>query len=88
MGENYKRLYEQTKKMVEKYQDVIVPGFRKLVSDLESKRVEVVRCKDCKWTGGKESVFCPGHLACNKWSKILYVKPNDFCSYGERRNNG
>lgn len=48
----------------------------------------VVRCKDCKWTGGKESVFCPEHLACNKWGKIHYVKPDDFCSYGERKTNG
>lgn len=49
----------------------------------------VTRCKDCKWTNGKESIFCPGHLACNREKKnqLLYVKPDDFCSYGERRNH-
>lgn len=47
----------------------------------------VVRCKDCKWSGGKESVFNPGHIACTKRSHVAYVKDEDFCSYGERKAN-
>lgn len=49
----------------------------------------VVRCKDCKHTNGKESVFCPGYLVCSKAKKnqAAYVKPDDFCSYGERKGN-
>lgn len=44
MAENYKYVYEQMKKIVEKYQDEIVPGLQKLVDS----RVEVVLCKECK----------------------------------------
>lgn len=47
--------------------------------------VEAVRCKDCKHYGGV--VFGNG---CRRWSAPLAgmkncTKPNDFCSYGERR---
>ena len=65
MAENYKILYEQMKKMVDKYQDDIVPGLRRVIERLEAERqwisvediadaptvdaVEVVRCKDCKY---------------------------------------
>ena len=48
--------------------------------------VEVVRCKDCKnrvdsqLTDCKEPNFCM-RLAC-------YANDNDFCSYGERKDEG
>lgn len=50
--------------------------------------VEVVRCRDCKLWGG--AIF--GNV-CRRWSAPLAdVKyttgENDFCSYGERRNDG
>ena len=48
--------------------------------------VEVVRCKDCKWVEkGKD--YEP---YCNHWKSGLYanVKDDDFCSYGERKDNG
>ena len=38
MAENYKILYEQMKKMVEKYQDDIVPGLRRIIERLEAER--------------------------------------------------
>ena len=38
MAENYKILYEQMKKMVEKYQDDIVPGLRRVIDRLEAER--------------------------------------------------
>ena len=37
MAENYKHLYEQTKKMLAMYQDELVPGFRKQIEEMESK---------------------------------------------------
>ena len=44
--------------------------------------VEVVRCKDCKhWTMGY----------CNNFAYYDYeptTNEDDFCSYGERRNDG
>ena len=48
--------------------------------------VEVVRCKDCKWAEyGKD--YEP---YCNHWKSGLYanIKDDDFCSYGERKDNG
>lgn len=48
--------------------------------------VEVVRCKDCtKWGG------VPFGNVCRRWSAPLAgmkncTGPDDFCSYGERRD--
>ena len=53
--------------------------------------VEVVRCKDCKHCDhcypmknkgeeAKEGYYCDYNKR--------YVKPNDYCSYGERSENG
>lgn len=82
MAENYKLLYEQTKRMLEKYQDEIVPGLRKVIEDLEKERAEVVRCKDCtkispSVTPIKDAVWCRSFRA--------YMPCDGFCSYGERR---
>lgn len=48
---------------------------------------EVVRCMDCTQWGG----VAFGNV-CRRWSAPLAgmkncTGPNDFCSYGERRNN-
>lgn len=40
--------------------------------------VEVCRCKDCKYNIGTQGDF----IECDYWLDI--VKPNGFCSYGER----
>ena len=50
--------------------------------------VEVVRCKDCKHRkdiniiGGGYSV-----MHCTLSYGLPCVEPNDFCSYGERKDN-
>jgi hypothetical protein len=36
MAENYKHLYEQTKKMLTMYQDNLIPGFRQKIDELEA----------------------------------------------------
>ena len=52
--------------------------------------VPIVRCKDCKWfvdNNGGEWYGC-------KMFQVVRItpedapKPDDFCSYGERRNGG
>ena len=46
--------------------------------------VNVVRCKDCKHWGGETFGY-----VCKEWSGISfkhYTEPNDFCSYGERKD--
>ena len=42
MADNYKHLYEQMKKVVEKYQDEIVPGLRNIIEDLREDFVDYV----------------------------------------------
>ena len=90
MAENYKHLYEQMKKIVAMYQDDIVPRMRKEIEDLEKKQIKV-RCKVCR--------FCKKHPTSDKvkmctneqqWVTECYplVNDNDFCSYGERKDNG
>lgn len=43
--------------------------------------VEVVRCKDCRRCG----VYTSGNLYCTHPNGLADPKPDDFCSYGERR---
>ena len=49
--------------------------------------VEVVRCKDCKhYMPQKKSAHWENRASyCNRFVRIK-VRPNDFCSYGERKN--
>ena len=43
--------------------------------------VEVVRCKECKH-------FDEGHKVCKRVFSIAFqLKPTDFCSYGERKED-
>lgn len=79
MAENYKHLYETTKKMLTKYQDEVVPELRRLLDE----RVDVVRCKECKHWDGLHSCDC--HKADENGTPI-FMRESDFCSYGERRS--
>ena len=81
MAENYKHLYEQMKKIVAMYQDEIVPGMRKEIEDLEKNQIKV-RCKDCQ----QYDYIAYDYGLCRK-SKLL-MKNDDFCSCGERKDNG
>lgn len=46
--------------------------------------VEVVRCKDCKHYGRNHSCF---YHSADEGGTPIFVRDNDFCSYGERREN-
>lgn len=48
----------------------------------KSKYVEVVRCKDCEYyeIGKSHTPYCNNVL-----NMFEEMKPDDFCSYGERR---
>ena len=48
MPTNYKHLYQQTKYMLEKYQDEIVPGFRVRMETAESALKAVARGECCQ----------------------------------------
>ena len=72
MAENYKHLYHQTKLMLEKYQDEIVPGLRERIEKAKrpkGKWNEDAPFLECQFCGevystlgyneGKEWNFCP-----------------------------
>ena len=78
MAENYKRLYEQMKKMVAMYQEEVVPGLREQLG----KRVEVVRCKACKhWAYDK---YFEQHYCSSLKGLRHFISPNDYCPHGAK----
>ena len=50
--------------------------------------VEVVRCKDCKYRSqynDENGFYKCGGIQTEDGELVLMVKPDQFCSYGERR---
>ena len=64
-------------------------GARKLIEEAQSvDAVEVVRCKDCKHR--EKPAWLDGYRCGNPdygMASGVELKDDDFCSYGERRNN-
>lgn len=55
------------------------------LSRLSGYAVPVVRCKDCK----HYEIHKPKVLEnCERNGYIIPMKPDDFCSYGERKDGG
>lgn len=55
--------------------------------------VPVVRCKDCKHYRNHPNGLCylhtePKENACGHSGNAVCVEPEDFCSYGERKDGG
>lgn len=66
--------------------DHYTTGYSDAVSAVENfpsaDAVPVVRCKDCRWRGREEcAMFC----RCECGEQHTWETDNDFCSYGERR---
>ena len=53
---------------------------------LEHRCEDVVRCKDCEHGWKKNESSKLNIYQCDKWENIM--RDCDFCSLGERRNNG
>jgi hypothetical protein len=52
--------------------------------------VNIVRCGECKWYGGSWGADGVGYCISPKAGcgyTVLYRKPDDFCSYGERKES-
>lgn len=62
---------------------VLLVPYRDIKKSMEATKtvdaVPVVRCKDCKYTGGD--------FVCYRGVMVQH-KTEDFCSYGERRGGG
>lgn len=51
--------------------------------------VEVVRCKDCKYWVRDGSGYCDDESSCRNPDGLDNIaRPDDFCSYGERKEDG
>lgn len=48
--------------------------------------VEVVRCKDCKHY--VDGPYDNGDMMCDCWGEWIFPNDDDFCSCGERKDNG
>ena len=56
---------------------------------LDSDVVPVVRCKDCVCGKHPGSTMLVGKLVrCALYDPMPMMRCNDFCSYGERKDNG
>lgn len=47
---------------------------------------EIVRCKDCK-NYGENPYGEKDEMFCKCWTDWIPTEPDDFCSYGERKEN-
>lgn len=87
--------YQKTEMLISqgfKYLDNLAEGFTeaddviRLLPTVDA--VEVVRCKDCiHWhepEGVCLKIYSDGNVSPYAWQDR---KPDDFCSYGERKNN-
>ena len=60
--------------------EVFEAGVKKTIDTLkELPAINIVRCKDCKY-------YYHGRTQCEVHDSIGY-EPNDYCSYGERRED-
>ena len=69
--------------------DVKVGDYRVFAKSMicDVPEVDIVRCKECKWRTDDNAcdLNCRiDYLDGTETDMWFYVKPNDFCSYGER----
>ena len=64
--------------------EIITEKVKKALDDTTVDVVEVVRCKDCKNVSCKQP---NGIIHCfrNHKEGTIFRRPDDFCSYGERK---
>ena len=79
-ADNYKHLYEQTKKMLTMYQDELIPGFRQKIEELEKNQINV-HCKECVHMKEKFNA-----RFCEVWCMFNGMGDEGFCNYGERED--
>ena len=65
-------------------------GARKLIAEAPAEDVvPVVRCQDCKYWNRDGSCYSDDESHCTNPDGLdNYARPDDFCSYGERRGDG
>ena len=77
---NWRNMYNEEKNIATK----IGGAFKRIHDNAPTvDAVEVVRCKDCK-----HYVAPQGTYVCDCFEGLNFATDNDFCSYGERKDNG
>ena len=80
------KLYETARKYHKDFAQSIadLTSLREVLEDTPPADVtEVVRCKDCKHYATNTELL--GNV-CNRLFTVFPMKPDDFCSYGERKD--
>ena len=80
------------------FRQSVILGVAQIIRDAQTvDAVEVVRCKDCKFSGPYERMdgrtgYCCLHILHSftygqTWDRVFnpVKEPDDFCSYGERK---
>ena len=86
---NYKQLYAQSSRMLDKYQTEVVPNLRARVAELEERMgaaVPVVRCGECIHSFVFTSAAGNSSLLCTEIGR-RGLSGDDYCSFGERRKS-
>lgn len=66
---------------------MICEGIEDVLNGLPSAQPEIIRCKDCKHYK-TDHPRANGYHCCYRMHNIFPMKPDDFCSHTERREDG
>ena len=62
---------------------IFAEDFERAMASFPGDAIQIVRCKDCKYVNFTEH---RDYLRCTKHCAFSF-RPNDFCSYGKRRDD-
>ena len=86
LRKSFEKLYSDFYRRTETFSEAVLMEdvLQELASHPTVDAVEVVRCRDCKHTSTLQ-----GDIICKHWTEdiCVFVKEEDFCSYGERRTD-
>lgn len=87
MAGSYRKLYEQTSRMLGKYQDEVVPKLRRRIQELEDQQADtLVRCGQCLNSFVFTDIHGNSGLFCTEIGR-RGLSETDYCSFGRRRNS-
>ena len=86
--EAIKKLQKQKAEYLEEWVDYsgVAEAYDMAIEALSAEAVEVVRCEDCKHH--EKFLFDDSKVLCWVHDTDIVVSPTDYCSYGERREDG
>ena len=65
---------------------IFAEDFERAMASFPGDAIQIVRCKDCKY--GDYDSKPDGAMVCLRTNDGFWRKETDFCSYGERRDDG